>query len=55
MLGSAIVYSGLILTLAGLALLVKPIARLRVRTRPRPALIAVGGMLLVEALYTWAD
>ena len=46
MIGSVIVYSGLIIALAGVALLVKPIRRLRVRTHPRRLVVAGAGVLL---------
>ncbi len=46
MFGSAIVYSGLVIALAGLALVVKPIRRLRVRTRWRGLGVAGAGLLL---------
>ena len=47
MFGSAIVYSGLIITTAGLILFIKPIERLRVTSRSE-ALVIVGiGVLLV--------
>jgi hypothetical protein len=46
MIGSAIVYSGLILAAAGVVLVVKPIQRLRVRTRARGFMVAGAGVLL---------
>lgn len=46
MIGSVIVYSGLIIALAGLVLLVKPIGRLRVWTRTRRLAIAGAGVTL---------
>jgi hypothetical protein len=49
MWGSASLYAGLALMVAGLLLVVKPIARLRVRTRPRALAIAAGGALLGAA------
>ena len=47
MIGSVIVYSGLIIALAGVVLLVKPIGRLRAWTRPRRLVVAGAGVLLV--------
>jgi hypothetical protein len=49
MWGSAALYTGVILFLAGLMLTIKPIARLRVRTRRRALAIAVGGAILGAA------
>lgn len=49
MWGSASLYAGLVLSVAGLLLIVKPIARLRVRTRRRALAIAAGGALLGAA------
>jgi hypothetical protein len=46
MFESAIVYSGLIITTAGLVLVVKPIGRLRVATRSRGFVVAGVGMVL---------
>ncbi len=46
MFGSAIVYSGLAIAIAGLVLVVKPIRRLRVRTRWRGLGVAGAGVLL---------
>lgn len=46
MLGSAVVYAGLIVALTGMALMVKPIRRLRVLTRRRAAAVAGAGLLL---------
>ncbi len=46
MLGSVIVYFGLVIATAGLVLVVKPIRRLRVTTRWRGFGIAGGGVLL---------
>jgi hypothetical protein len=46
MWGSATVYSGLIVAAAGLALVVKPVWRLRVNTRPRALAVAVAGLAL---------
>lgn len=46
MFGSAIVYSGLIITTAGLVLVVKPIWRLRVATRSRGFVVVGVGVVL---------
>jgi hypothetical protein len=46
MFGSTIVYSGLVVAIAGLVLVVKPIRRLRVPTRWRGAGVAAAGVLL---------
>ena len=46
MMGSAIVYLGLVIALAGLVLVVKPIQRLRVTTRRRGVGVAAAGVLL---------
>ena len=46
MIGSVIVYSGLVIALAGLGLLVKPIGRLRVWTRTRRLAVAGAGVIL---------
>jgi hypothetical protein len=46
MLGSALVYSGLIIVLAGLVLVARPMPRLRVPTRVRGLAIAGMGMVL---------
>jgi hypothetical protein len=46
MWGSATVYSGVIVAAAGVALLVKPVPRLRVGTRARAGAIAAAGALL---------
>ncbi len=46
MIGSVIVYSGLIIALAGVVLLVKPIRRLRAWTRPRRLVVSGAGVLL---------
>lgn len=46
MLGSLVVYLGLLVALAGAALVVKPISRLRVETRKRALAIAGGGTLV---------
>jgi hypothetical protein len=46
MFGSAVVYSGFILAVAGVVLVVKPIRRLRVTTRPRGLVVAGAGVLL---------
>ncbi len=47
MFGSAIVYSGFVLTTAGLVLLIKPIERLHVRSRSEAlALVGVGVLLI---------
>ena len=46
MFGSAIVYVGLIMAIAGLVLVVKPIRRLRVKTRRRAFGVAGAGVLL---------
>jgi len=46
MMASAIVYLGLVMALAGLVLVVKPIRRLRVATRWRGLGVAAGGVLL---------
>ena len=47
MLGSAIVYSGLVVTAAGLILFIRPIERLHVDSRPKALLIAGIGAVLV--------
>ncbi len=47
MLGSAIVYSGLILTFLGAILVVRPSRRLRIRTRVQALVVALGGLGLV--------
>jgi len=46
MFGSAIVYFGLVMAAAGLVLVVKPIRRLRIRTRWRGLGVAGGGVLV---------
>jgi hypothetical protein len=46
MWGSAVVYSGAIVAVAGLVLAIKPIRRLRVTTRARGLIVAVVGVLL---------
>jgi hypothetical protein len=46
MIGSVIVYSGLVIALVGLVLLVRPIGRLRVWTRTRRLAIAGPGVIL---------
>src|SRR5712691_7004845 len=46
MFGSAIVYSGLIVAIAGMMLVVKPLLRLGVATRTRGAGMAGAGVLL---------
>lgn len=48
MIESAIVYSGLVLAAAGVALVVKPIRRLRVTTRSRALVVVGGGALLAS-------
>ncbi|MDP9205937.1 MAG: hypothetical protein M3P12_10850 [Gemmatimonadota bacterium] len=51
MFGSAIVYSGFVITTAGLILFIKPIERLHVRSRSEAlAIIGVGAMLVGIAL-----
>lgn len=45
--GSAVVYSGLIIAVLGLILVVKPIRRLRVPTRQRAAAVAAFGVLVI--------
>jgi hypothetical protein len=51
MIGSAIVYSGIILALAGLILVMKPIRRLGVPTRARAAaIVGVGALVVVVGL-----
>lgn len=51
MLGSIVVYSGLVIAFVGLVLVLKPIPRLRVRTRGRAAAIIIaGGMIAVVGL-----
>ena len=47
MFGSAIVYSGLVITTAGLILFIKPIERLRVESRSQALVIAGIGAVLV--------
>lgn len=47
MFGSAVVYVGLIITLVGLTLVIKPIRRLRVRTRSRGVVVAALGVALL--------
>jgi len=49
MVGSAIVYLGLVIALAGLAAVVKPIRRLGIGTRRRGAGVAGAGMVLAFA------
>ena len=46
MVGSAVVYLGLIITTSGLALLAKPSRRLRIPTRSRAVFVAATGVLL---------
>lgn len=46
MWGSVPVYSGVILALVGLVLVLKPVAWLRIRTRPHGLLVAAAGALL---------
>lgn len=46
MLGSALVYSGIIVTAAGLLAVLKPIRRLRMPTRRRGVAVAAAGILL---------
>lgn len=46
MWGSVPVYSGFILALVGLVLVLKPVARLRIRTRRRALLVVAAGALL---------
>jgi hypothetical protein len=46
MIGPAIVYLGLVIALAGLVLVVKPIRRLRITTRRRGATVAGAGVLV---------
>jgi hypothetical protein len=46
MWGSAVVYSGVVVALAGLALAIKPMRRWRVTTRPRGLAVAVAGALV---------
>ncbi len=46
MVGSAVVYLGLIITTSGLALLVKPNRRLRIPGRSRAVMVAAAGFLL---------
>lgn len=46
MFGSAVVYAGLIIALAGMALVAKPIRRLRVPTRRRALGVAGAGLVL---------
>jgi hypothetical protein len=56
MFGSAVVYSGLIVAIAGLVLVVKPSRRLRVTARRRAAAVAAVGVLLAAiglALPPW--
>lgn len=47
MLGSAVVYAGILVMLAGLVLVIKPIARLGVPTRSRALMLIVVGVLIV--------
>ena len=47
MVGSAVVYTGLAILLAGLIGCARPIGRLGVPTRARAVIIAVGGAALV--------
>jgi hypothetical protein len=47
MWGSAAVYTGIIIAFAGLCLLVKPVRRLRVRTRVRALVVAIAGIVLI--------
>lgn len=46
MLGSAIVYFGIVVAAAGLFAVLKPMRRLRMRTRPAGAAVAAVGMLI---------
>ena len=49
MFGSAVVYTGLVVALGGLALVVRPVERLRVPTRVRGLMAAGAGVLLAAA------
>lgn len=49
MWGSAALYSGVVVLFVGLALTLRPIARLRVRTRGRALAIACAGALVAAA------
>ncbi len=53
MLDSVLVYAGLVLVVAGIVSLVRPLRVLRVRTRPRGALVTVAGVLLMIAGFAW--
>lgn len=46
MIGSAVVYIGLMTAICGLALVVKPIVRLRIPTRSRAGIVAAVGVLV---------
>jgi len=48
MLGSAVFYFGAIITVTGLALIVRPMPRLRVATRSRGLMVACAGSLLAS-------
>jgi hypothetical protein len=52
MIGSAIVYAGILIALVGFILVVKPIRRLRVKTRPRAAAITASGLLVTLIGFT---
>jgi len=52
MFGSAVVYSGLVITAAGFILFIKPVERLHVSSRPQALVIMAIGVLLVGAGLT---
>lgn len=47
LLGSVVVYAGLVLALAGVALVIRPVRRLGITTRLRASAVMAGGILLV--------
>ncbi len=49
MFGSAVVYSGIVVLVAGLTCCVKPIRRLRIRTRGRALMVAAAGACITAA------
>src|SRR5260370_1375435 len=53
MLDSLLVYLGLALTGAGLISVVRPLRLLRIRTRPRGALVALSGLLVMAIGLAW--
>jgi len=53
MWGSAIFYLGVVLAIAGLGLIVKPVRRLGVPTRRRALALAAAGLLLAVVAFYW--